>query len=871
MAQEEQKKRITIQPGESMTDIAEREYGDANQYPAVQNSVEQMVPGATADIPAPQGNLPQSLGYSTQQPTAPVPPSANAVKDLGYTPQTPSVNTPQNLGYATQVPTGAPIGATTQQNNVGLQPGDVAWARGARPEIKGGIETWDTFGRLVSGSMGTDQAGYASTTGQKEAFVLYESYQKYKDATPEQLFDAIKSGQLTPDPNNALWRAISGDGTATEAMVKAYGMWDKAVKNGQIEGRPGDPYLGGKPKTADEANEILNRGQENGGTYENNTDLTDDEMDGYQQMMQEALSITPPPAPRYVDTLNSLRGAYDLDTLESEVNTLNAEYEKINADMRMRSNYQMDQPVRMGTIAGRVGEVERQERERLDYVRRQIQTKTDQVNSANSVINTMMNAYKGDYEEAKVMYKEQKNQALAVMDSFNVMRKQELDAVDDARDDAKANLTVLYNNFSEGSMSTSTMNATQMQQIAKLEMQAGFPPGTFLDIRSTSPDKELKNTQEIYDVNGNKTLQFVMQDRFTGAISIRNMEAGNDAGKAADILSKSMDISTKAVDLKLKQDDLMYNRPLEREAKALTMDKTRADINKTNLDIKSGYTVSQGTSSGLGGVKATITGTFGQQYGAGVEATKDGKNVGVDFAVPVGTPVSVPQGTWKVVDVKSGVTGGNLKDYKKAPYGNSVMVQNTETGEKMRFSHLSEVGVSKGDTISGGLIGKSGATGNVTGAHLDVEYYNSSGKLADVLASSYGGFYTGEQQVKKNSTSSSKEKFNDTEVTRNISDVIATSSIVGVDGFMSEKNYNGLKQQWVGMGGDAEAFDEKYVSYVNPKYYTSYDISDPDSRSTYFMNRAQKLDEWENSSEGKSAYANDAKAEYEREMNKANQ
>jgi len=97
-----------------------------------------------------------------------------------------------------------------------------------------------------------------------------------------------------------------------------------------------------------------------------------------------------------------------------------------------------------------------------------------------------------------------------------------------------------------------------------------------------------------------------------------------------------------------------------------------------------------------------------------------------------------------VINTKTGVKGGNKRDYKKTPYGNSILVQNTETGEKLRFSHLSEVAVNEGDLLdTGTYIGKSGKTGNTTGAHLDLEYYTSKGGLADVMKSPYGKHYTG--------------------------------------------------------------------------------------------------------------------------------
>jgi murein DD-endopeptidase MepM/ murein hydrolase activator NlpD len=139
-----------------------------------------------------------------------------------------------------------------------------------------------------------------------------------------------------------------------------------------------------------------------------------------------------------------------------------------------------------------------------------------------------------------------------------------------------------------------------------------------------------------------------------------------------------------------------------------------------------------GKIKGILGQSAPVTQVFGN-YNPAVEKYSGGVNNGVDFGVGEGTPVGLPDGQWKVVEVN------NNGSFNRG-YGNSVFVQNTQTGEKIRLSHLSATAnLEPGQVVQGGnVIGKSGATGNVTGPHLDVEYYNQQGKLADILNSAYG-------------------------------------------------------------------------------------------------------------------------------------
>jgi murein DD-endopeptidase MepM/ murein hydrolase activator NlpD len=85
-----------------------------------------------------------------------------------------------------------------------------------------------------------------------------------------------------------------------------------------------------------------------------------------------------------------------------------------------------------------------------------------------------------------------------------------------------------------------------------------------------------------------------------------------------------------------------------------------------------------------------------------------GKHTGVDFAVPIGTPVLA------VADGK--ITSAN---WGKA-YGKQV-VQQVEKGYVI-YAHLNAVRVKPGQFVKAGqIIGESGSTGNSTGPHLHLE------------------------------------------------------------------------------------------------------------------------------------------------------
>lgn len=128
-----------------------------------------------------------------------------------------------------------------------------------------------------------------------------------------------------------------------------------------------------------------------------------------------------------------------------------------------------------------------------------------------------------------------------------------------------------------------------------------------------------------------------------------------------------------------------------------------------------------GLSQFIFGQEQAVTQPFGN-INAGM-GYADNQHQGVDFRTrdlqqrELYAPVQM-----RVVQVISEASG--------SPYGNSVLLE-LPSGEMIRLSHLSSIGqFQNGQTLNpGDLIGLPGSTGNSTGEHLDVEFYNQNGQL----------------------------------------------------------------------------------------------------------------------------------------------
>ncbi|MEU0914184.1 M23 family metallopeptidase [Streptomyces althioticus] len=109
----------------------------------------------------------------------------------------------------------------------------------------------------------------------------------------------------------------------------------------------------------------------------------------------------------------------------------------------------------------------------------------------------------------------------------------------------------------------------------------------------------------------------------------------------------------------------------------------------------------------------TITSTFGQ---AGAYWSS-GYHTGLDFAAPTGTLI------------KAVHTGTITSAGWDGSYGYKTVLT-LDDGTEVWYAHQSSINVSVGQKVAtGDVIGRVGATGNVTGAHLHLEVHTGSGSV----------------------------------------------------------------------------------------------------------------------------------------------
>lgn len=116
-----------------------------------------------------------------------------------------------------------------------------------------------------------------------------------------------------------------------------------------------------------------------------------------------------------------------------------------------------------------------------------------------------------------------------------------------------------------------------------------------------------------------------------------------------------------------------------------------------------------------------VDGVISSPFGIRLDGIRPEIHRGVDVPVPVGTPVRA-MGPGRVYEA------GSLRGY-----GIAVVIDHGR-GVYSLYAHLSEALVKRGEEVRGQqVIGRSGATGDVTGPHLHFEVWRS-GQPEDPVA-----------------------------------------------------------------------------------------------------------------------------------------
>lgn len=198
--------------------------------------------------------------------------------------------------------------------------------------------------------------------------------------------------------------------------------------------------------------------------------------------------------PNFTDSYDTLRQRFNVDDLETSINELDAQEQDIQARLRERTNLEMDKPVAMNVISGRISETERQELERLDYIGRQKQRAVNELQTANNVIETKMNLMKMDYDVAKSQYDTEFQQSVQMFNMIKGVAEFEISEEERQQENSRANLQIMYNSIQTGGLDVNNLDPATETRIRSLELKSGLPQGFYNSVARSNPDSKVLST-----------------------------------------------------------------------------------------------------------------------------------------------------------------------------------------------------------------------------------------------------------------------------------------------------------------------------------------------------------------------------------------
>ena len=537
-------------------------------------------------------------------------------------------------------------------------------------------------------------------------------------------------------------------------------------------------------------------------------------------------------------TQQELMDAAGVEKDQNDLNALDAEAKQIELNRKARIQAQSNQSIPASVYGGRISEIERQENTRLSEINARKNALMNQINTKNNMISMTMEAGKYDYQQAQDKYRTQYTQAMQGIQLFRDLKKDALaeqeykdskvaaaqkaqaDAIKEERTNARANLQIYYDNIVNGALDPNNMTESQQLNIAKQEMIAGLPIGTYTNLANKFKGEDMKGqAEDYYDADGNKYLQFVMQDKKTGKITVRSMQVAADYREVQKMAADETALSKGTYDLGIKKNEyemLGTENALKKQQLAnsiLTGQKSYNDIAKDTTAVPSNF--------------------------INPKASKYGMALATDGSV-VFNLEKKDSNTFKSLPGRSQC--GEFVNDALGLSGDHKMKDSFADKQALITSSTPQVGGAFVQKLTGAYA-KYGHTGVVTKVYPDGSFdfmdANRDGKDDGTIRSGHMtaeeaknrgvvGYTDGYKYTKTQDkpTDSQRKDTEQKDIIQSTYAFFDDKNVKGKDGKVSQESYKAAKRNWLAnnVNSTAKEFDEKFKEYVNPLYYAEYGL-----------------------------------------------
>lgn len=246
------------------------------------------------------------------------------------------------------------------------------------------------------------------------------------------------------------------------------------------------------------------------------------------QQLQTLTNTGSPERPDLVGTYNKLRDEQGIAGLETSLTDIRKQKLELKNQLNEFEHRMSGQGRTQGEVDTAVGVESKKLQEQYDRLTTEESSLVDQLNTKNSVIETIINLTGKDYDNAVQDYNTEFSQTLQTINTIKGI--QDADKSDEERrqDNARANLQILANQLSSGDLQFSQLDPVQQAQINKLELQAGLPTGTIARIKDQNPKADIVATTTRTDPSGNAYTDIITRDKATGEMKVQTISRGKE-------------------------------------------------------------------------------------------------------------------------------------------------------------------------------------------------------------------------------------------------------------------------------------------------------------------------------------------------------
>jgi len=191
----------------------------------------------------------------------------------------------------------------------------------------------------------------------------------------------------------------------------------------------------------------------------------------------------PPTPPSLVEQYGALRQTAGVDAIQGSITDLKGQQDAIASQLQVTKTAEKGKPVAQNVIEGRVSQEQQTAQDQYDFIGRQLGRKQEELNSALTNIQMIMQFSQTDYQNASTAYNTQFDHAISTINLIRGIQNDQKTDIQRAQDNARANAQIMVNAIKDGNLDINSLDPASQAQLNKLEVQAGLPIGLFQSLR----------------------------------------------------------------------------------------------------------------------------------------------------------------------------------------------------------------------------------------------------------------------------------------------------------------------------------------------------------------------------------------------------